>query len=193
MFSERLECNDRQKGNGCCGEDVFVDETGHTLSWDLISSADGEWIGTKNSIEFKIAYSESCGGTATRVQTGSAQMTFTTHPGTVLVLSMQGKAESEYESFELFVDGKSEVFIQASDSDTCEVNTCNMCDVAMPEREMHLGDGTHTIRIEVDTIDQNYHHDAYFKIFFSIKEKDGCSNCKCTPPGIEFDFNIFST
>ena len=59
------------------------------MTWDLLLI-----ILFFHSIEFKIADSVACGGTATTVQTGSAEMTFTTHPGTILVLSMQGKAES---------------------------------------------------------------------------------------------------
>ena len=52
----------------------------------------------------------------------------------------------------------------------------------MPEKEITLEPGPHTIRVNIDTKDGNYHKDAYFKITFAVKQKDVCESCEC--PGI---------
>ena len=170
----------------CCEQKVFVTATGEDIEWVLTDNgAGGEWKGTPSSIEFNIANDAQCGGSATNPQKGTAIMDFSTDVEEIIVLSMHGKAEAEYETFELFFNGASLVTVQASDSPKCEVSSCNMCDVAMSEREFVLPPGQHNIKITVDTMDGFYHHDAYFKIDFKIKAKENpCNTCKCTPLGI---------
>ena len=61
-------------------------------------------------------------------------------------------------------------------------STCKMCDVTMPEREIDLKPGRHTIRVTIDTLDEHFHNNAYFRITFAVKQKDVCKSCEC--PGI---------
>ena len=63
-----------------------------------------------------------------------------------------------------------------------QVSTCQMCNVAMDEKEILLEPGHHTIRVNVDTKDGRYHNNAYFRITFAVKKKDLCKSCKC--PGM---------
>ena len=174
---------------GCCDEKVFVSTSGEDLDWQLTDNgAGGTWKGDASSIEFNIANSVHCGGVASRQQTGTAIMNFFAEKEETIILSMEGKAESKYESFFLYIDGQPVVTVQASDTATCQVNTCNMCEVQMAEQEFALTPGQHEIRIYVDSVDGYYHSDAYFKINFKIKPNDMCASCVCLIPGIVFIF-----
>ena len=186
MFLNSAECTYAQKSVGCCDTDkVFVDPmTGDELQWKLSDNgAGGKWTGGKDFIQFDIANDPECGGVATTAQTGEAVMKMHTDESHMMVLSMQGRAESKYETFTLVVDGKTIVEIQATDTATCEVSTCNMCEVQMEERKFYLEPGDHEIRIEVDTIDGHYQNNAYFRIEFAFEQKETCHSCTCPPPG----------
>ena len=168
---------------------MFVSTSGEDLDWELSDNgAGGTWKGDASSIEFNIANSVQCGGVASRQQTGTAIMNFFAEKEETIILSMEGKAESKYESFFLYIDGQPVVTVQASDTATCQVNTCNMCEVQMAEQEFHLDAGHHTIRITVDTMDGFYHSNAYFRIEFDVKQAEPCNDanslpCTCPPPG----------
>ena len=192
MFSFAV-CTYAQKSVGCCDtKEVFVDPYGDELQWVLSDNgAGGKWTGGKDFIQFDIANDLACGGEATEVQNGQAIMEFDTDSGEYIVLSMQGRAESKYETFKLFVDGAPVVTVQASDTATCKVSTCNMCEVQMEEQEFYLEPGHHQLRIEVDTIDEHYQNNAYFRIAFSIKQKDTCDSCTCPPPGNALIMHVF--
>merc|ERR1719225_1690545 len=92
---------------------------------------------------------------------------------------MEGVAESEYEKFMFYIDDVLTVTVQATDSPACQVSTCNMCEVSMAEQEVNLTSGSHTLRIEITTVDPLYHLNAYFRIDFTIKQKPICNDCKC--------------
>ena len=81
-----------------------------------------------------------------------------------------------------FFDDKRIVRVLASDDDYCQVHTCKMCNVSMAPQEVSLPEGDHTLRIEISTIDHEYHLNAYFRIEFSIKQADVCKSCECPPP-----------
>ena len=152
------------------------------------NGAGGKWSGGADFIQFDIANDVECGGAANNAQTGEAVMEFDVEDPQSIVLSMRGVAESKYETFELFLDGESLVVVQADDTPTCQVSTCNMCEVQMPEQEFHLDAGHHTIRITVDTMDGFYHSNAYFRIEFEVKQAEPCNDanslpCTCPPPG----------
>ena len=110
-------------------------------------------------------------------------MDFDTNTAKTIVISMTGRAEADHETFELFVDDKLMVKVQASDSSSCEANTCRMCKVSKDEQEFTLNPGSHSIRIEIDTKDEYYHNNSYFRIDFAAKQSDVCKSCKCQNPG----------
>ena len=161
-----------------------MESSGKDIEWETVENgAGGTWESGTNFIQFNIANDKECNGTASHSQSGTAILKFHNEIGKSIVISMEGRAESEYETFELFVDDKREVRVQASDGPTCKVHTCNMCDVEMKEQEITLAPGHHTIRVEIDTKDGKYHSNAFFRITFALKQKDVCKACECPKPG----------
>ena len=163
------------------GHDPFFDTSSGSPQWQLSDDGNGgTWKAGASYIQFDIANDLKCGGTATEKQTGTAILNFHVTEAQTIVLSMKGSAESSYEKFDCYIDDVLTAEVQATDSDICQVSTCNMCHVEMDEQELHLTAGDHTIRIEVDTIDAHYHSDAYFRINFSMKQsEDVCKSCDC--------------
>ena len=147
------------------------------------NGAGGTWKSGPNFIQFDIADDMECSGTARQSQIGTAILKFHNEIAKSIVISMEGRAESEWETFELFVDDERKVRVQASDGPTCKVDTCNMCDVEMKEQEIAFAPGHHTIRVEIDTKDGRYHSNAFFRINFALKQKDVCKACQCPKPG----------
>ena len=177
------ECSKIQKDLGCC-ELVFTRNSGEDLKWKLSENgAGGNWISGPSYIQFNIANDKQCEGTADQRQTGTAIMDFDTNTAKTIVISMRGRAEADHETFELFVDDKLMVKVQASDSSSCEANTCRMCKVSKDEQEFTLNPGSHSIRIEIDTKDEYYHNNSYFRIDFAVKQSDVCKSCKCQNQG----------
>ena len=108
--------------------------------------------------------------------------------GQNIILSMKGAAEAVYEKFDLYLDGELIVRVQADNTSICQVSTCNMCEVHMPEQRLHLVPGQHHIKITVDTIDNSFHNNAYFRIEFEVAKPKACYNandvsCSCPLPG----------
>jgi len=177
------QCTFSQEDAGCCKKKPFVGQSGEDLEWKTTDNGNGGvWKGTASSIEFVIADSSECGGTADQQQYGEAIMDFFAETEETIVLSMKGSAESSYEVFRLFVDNILMVTVRASDNAKCKHSTCNMCDVKMPEQEFFLNSGQHEIRLEADTIDEAYHSNAYFQVDFKVKQKDICQQCVCKLP-----------
>ena len=185
-FTYISECTLAQKDLGCCEEKVFTSKSGQDPQWKLSDNgAGGVWKGDASSIQFDIADSLECHGTTDQRQQGSAIMEFEVEEEETIVLSMKGKAESEYETFLLYIDGVPAVTVQAQETATCQPNTCSMCDVHMAEQEFKLGPGHHVIKIDVDTMDGYYHSFAFFRIDFKMKPKDECQKCVCLKPGMK--------
>ena len=177
-ISNILACSSSQINEGCCNG-LFNSST-EAPQWQLSENgAGGTWKAGADFIQFDIADDTVCGGTANAIQTGTAIINFNTDNVETIVLSMEGVAESSYERFDFYIDNVLTVRVQASDSSSCQVSTCNMCDVSMAEREITLTAGSHTIRIEMTTIDHLYHLNCYFRINFSIKQPDVCKSCEC--------------
>ena len=182
---------DQQKPPLDCCKKLFDTEDGEELKWDTSDNGEGgKWSGGADFIQFDIANDVECGGSSDDAQTGEAVMHFDVKEGegTTIILSMRGVAESKYETFEMFLDGESIVTVQADDTTTCQVHTCNMCEVHMKEKELHLNPGHHNIKITIDTIDGLYHSNAYFRIEFEVVEPEPCNDangvvCSCPPPG----------
>ena len=174
----------------CCTK-LFGDKDGGELEWQTSDNGKGgKWTGGADFIQFDIANDVECGGSSDEPQTGEAIMHFDVKEGegTTIILSMRGVAESKYETFEMFLDGESIVTVQADDTPTCQVHTCNMCEVQMKEKELHLNPGHHNIKITIDTIDGFYHSNAYFRIEFEVVKPEPCNDangvvCSCPPPG----------
>ena len=103
---------------------------------------------------------------------------------------MKGAAEAIYEKFDMFLDGALIVSVQANNSTACLVSTCNMCEVKMNEIRLHLEPGPHHIKVTVDTIDNFYHNNAYFRIEFEVEKPTLCKTndvpCSCSSPGKRF-------
>ena len=168
---------------GCC-DTAFNSKSTNDFKWTVSDNgAGGAWTTGANFIQFQIANDKFCKGTANQRQTGTAIMNFDTNTRKTIRIRMEGVAEPDHETFELFIDGKSMVKVQASGSSSCEANTCRMCKVSKEEQEFSIGPGNHVIRIEVDTKDAYFHKDAYFRIDFSINEYDTCEFCKCPQLG----------
>ena len=167
-----------------------MDSSGKDLEWTTDDNgAGGIWKAGPNFIQFDIANDKECNGTASSLQSGTATMSFNNDISRHIVMSMEGRAESEYETFELFVDDILEFKVVASDGPTCRVDTCKMCEVQMEEKEIVLDPGAHTIRVEINTKDENYHHNAFFRINFAVKQTDTCQACVCPKLGIWFHYN----
>ena len=177
------ECNKFQKDLGCC-DSIFTTNFGESFEWKLSDNgAGGIWKLGPSFIQFDIANDKQCKGTADQRQTGTAIMKFDSFTAKTIVISMEGVAEANHETFELFVDGKSKVKVQASDSLSCEANTCRMCKVTREEQEFTIGPGSHNVTIEVDTKDAYFHNNSYFRIDFSVKQLDICESCECPSSG----------
>ena len=99
---------------------------------------------------------------------------------------MTGVAEAGYEEFEFLIDNELMIWFQAPHNvfESCEEGTCKMCNVSMGPHEISLSEGNHTIQINVHTVDEFYHKNAFYRINFSIKKEDGCKACKCPTEGI---------
>lgn len=168
---------------GCCNP-AFNSKSSDIFKWTVSDNgAGGVWTTGAKSIQFNIANDKQCKGTADQKQTGTAIMNFDTNTRKTIRIRMEGVAEPDHETFELFIDGKSMVKVQASGSSSCEANTCRMCEVSKEEQKFSIGPGKHEIRIEVDTKDAYFHNNAYFRIDFSINEHDTCEFCQCSPRG----------
>ena len=182
---------DQQKPPLDCCKKLLEKENGEEIEWQLSDNGEGgKWTGGTDFIQFDIANDVECGGSSDDAQTGEAVIQFDVNEGEgqTIVLSMRGVAESKYETFEMFLDGESIVTVQADDTPTCQVSTCNMCEVQMKEQELHLDPGHHTIKITIDTIDGFYHSNAYFRIEFEVVKPEPCNDangvaCSCPPPG----------
>jgi len=176
--ARKAECSASQKGKGCC------EPLGDTASAWVFESlgVHGTWSGSPTFIRFDFEDDQICGGPANARQHGSATLTTNDVQTISLTLSMEGVAESQYEYFELYVDGTREVKVQAQNGhggSACQVSTCIMCDVSMPQQSFSLAPGQHTILVEVDSRDGLYHLGCYFQIAFS-KTSPECGGCTCT-------------
>ena len=173
-------CTPAQIEAKCC-EAAFEGSSGESITWKTTKNdAGGEWETDARFIRFNIANDKKCQGTATQRQTGSAELVFDNDHNKILILSMEGKAEAGYETFQLFLDGDKAIEdIKASGSSECQSSSCNMCSVTMPKQYLTLEKGKRNITVKIDTIDGNYHSGAYFKINFEVKQKDVCKACKC--------------
>jgi len=181
-------CTETQKDLGCC-DGPFREHNGVLPEWQLSTTGGGSWLKGENWIQFNIDNDFKCGGVGSIRQTGTATIDFYVGQAETIVISMQGVAESQYEKFDLYVDEALKATVQATNNlnNGCQVSTCNMCDVSMPSQEFDVSTGTHSIRIEMDTIDGIYHNNAYFRMDFLIKQKEVCGACTCptvnTAPG----------
>ena len=86
----------------------------------------GEWEPGPNFIQFNIANDKLCNGTSDKKQKGSATIEFDSSESKTIVLSMEGRAEANYEFFELFVDNVKKALIQAKNGPGCQVSITNL-------------------------------------------------------------------
>ena len=120
-------CTLEQKGEGCC-EKAFAESSEDKIEWITnTNGAGGSWEPGQNSIKFKIANDIRCKGTVNSRQKGNATIEFNSSDRKTIVLSMEGRAEANYEVFKLFVDDKKEFEVKASkgDEDGCQVGISN--------------------------------------------------------------------
>ena len=177
-------CTPAQIEAKCC-EAAFEESSGGGIQWTTSTNIaengkGGEWVTGQNFIRFNIADDTKCKGNATARQTGEAVLSFDNDHTKILVLSMEGKAESGYETMWLYLDGKEVKKIQAkAGTSGCKSSSCNMCSVSMDETELELPEGNRNIKVKIDTKDGSYHSGAYFEIKFEVKQKDVCKKCKC--------------
>ena len=93
------------------------------------------------------------------VQGGRATWTMNLLHAADITLSMEGRAESQYETMTLKSDGVIETTVRAVDQPNpslpgyCEVHSCDMCHVSMDTTTLHLEAGLHTLVVEVTTRD----------------------------------------
>ena len=123
-------CTLEQKNAGCCDK-AFADQkdADGQIKWITnTNGAGGNWEPGQNFIRFKIANDMRCNGTAFRRQKGNATIEFSSSDRKTIVLSMEGRAETNYEVFKLFVDDKKEFEVKASkgDEDGCQVGISNL-------------------------------------------------------------------
>lgn len=173
------ECSMEQRDSGCCEPLGDIAD-----KWDFSSTGGGTWSGTDSSIRYDFADDVVCGGEATLTQTGVATLNLDEDKEIKLLLSMSGVAEAEYEKFELYVDDELVVTVQAENGhggSECQVSTCIMCDVSMPQQTFVLSPGPHKIEVKVTSIDHLYHQGAFFEISFGLDSGD-CEGCVCSPP-----------
>ncbi len=156
------------------------DKIGLTPNWQFTKSGGGTWTSTLSTIRFDFDNDPKCGGWNSNVQEGTAEWKFDLSAAATVTLSMEGRAESSYETFTLKSDGITVTEVQASNGEggsTCQVHTCNMCPVSMPSTPLSLTAGEHTLRVDVSTKDGMYQDSAYFQITFSVKNDEG----ECPP------------
>ena len=123
------ECSLEQKVAGCCEEKAFEESSGGNIEWIMNENGNGgEWEPGPNFIQFNIANDKLCNGTSDKKQKGSATIEFDSSESKTIVLSMEGRAEANYEVFKLFVDDKKEFEVKASkgDEDGCQVGISNL-------------------------------------------------------------------
>lgn len=125
-----LVCTLEQKDGGCC-EKAFAESSEEKIEWITnTNGAGGNWEQGPDFIKFNIANDEYCNGTAEESyrQTGNATIEFNSSDRKTIVLSMEGRAEANYEVFKLFVDDKKEFEVKASkgDEDGCQVGISNL-------------------------------------------------------------------
>lgn len=190
---ERAEANAKANASGVCSA---AQEAAHCCApifslaqasnWQTTVSAAGAWTINQHYVRYDFANSKFCGGdpNLNAPQAGTATTTFTITQATDVYLQMEGIAESQYETFVLMVDGVMTAFVQAHDAQDgpdgpCLVSTCSMCYVSMPSTTFHLSAGSHTIQVQVDSIDEYYHKNAYFAFSFSQMSAGTCNNCNC--------------
>ena len=107
---------------GCC-DPAFNSKSTDDFKWTVSDNgAGGAWTTGAKFIQFKIANDKQCKGIANQKQTGTAIMNFDTNTRKTIRIRMEGVAEPDHETFELFIDGKSMVKVQASGSSSCEAN-----------------------------------------------------------------------
>ena len=159
------------------------DKIGLTPNWQFSTSGGGTWLSSASTIRFDFDNDLKCGGLNGNIQSGTAHWTFTLVDEAVITLSMEGMAESQFETFTLVSDGITVTEVQASNGEggsTCQVHTCNMCPVSMPSTPLSLTAGDHTLRVDVTTIDGMYQNSAYFQITFSVEGVcDGADTGTC--------------
>jgi hypothetical protein len=173
------ECSISQRDSGCCEPLGDIAD-----NWEFTSTGAGTWTGTDSFIRFDFANSQDCGGDAAQTQDGVATLNLNEAKEIKLLLSMTGVAEAQYETYELFVDDVLVVTVQAENGQggsDCQVSTCIMCDVSMPQEAYILSPGTHKIEVKVSSLDGAYHQGAYFEIAFGVDSTD-CGGCVCSPP-----------
>ena len=123
------ECSLEQKVAGCCEEKAFEESSGGNITWKLNENGNGgEWEPGPNFIQFNIANDKRCNGTSDKRQKGSATIEFDSSESKTIVLSMEGRAEANYEFFELFVDNVSEAKVKAKKGPGCVVSNINLFD-----------------------------------------------------------------
>lgn len=163
------ECTAAQKGDSCCA--VFDLE-----GWTTTAEGGGSWEQTANTLRYNFENDRQCGGAAELRQKGEATMSVQVPAGDTwkIEIAMEGRAEAQYETYRLFVDGALEVTEQAAEADGCKRQTCVACPVTMGARTFPLGAGSHSFKVEVDAIDGLYNKDSYFSMTFSRFD------CGCT-------------
>lgn len=186
-------CEAAEYSQGCCtGSGPFGQTGGGPPHWTTWNPNGGEWTSgkvkssvsddftTKQFVRFDFDNDDRyCGGSNNKVQKGTAifKMAATGKDKNVRI-SMDGVAEAMFEKYELFVDGKLEHKVQASNTkNVCWVSSCNMCNVNQPDKTFKLSGGSHEIKFAVTSIDPLFHNNCFFMISY---EEDGCGGCKCT-------------
>ena len=163
---------------------------GVTPDWQFTTTGgadDHQWSSSPGMIRFDFDDDLICGGPNGNgaVQRGVATWTMTLPHAADITLSMNGRAEAQYETMILKSDGVVVTTVEAVDQPDpdlpgyCLVHTCNMCEVSMPDTTLHLDAGQHTLEIEVTSDDHRYHEDAFFEIDFSVA---GVPDCRSPPP-----------
>jgi len=172
------ECDAAQAASGCC-----TPLGPSASSWSFQTApltAGGNWSYGHSFIRFDFANDDHCSGSTDMRQTGTATVTLNESSPIDLSLTMTGNAEALYETCKLYVDGVLEVTVQAAHSRACPASSCIMCSVSMPSTTISLAPGEHELVVEVDSIDGQYHRDAFFQISYA-RNSLVCQNCTCPP------------
>ena len=123
------ECSLEQKVAGCCEENAFAGSSEGKIEWIMTENGNGgEWEPGPNFIQFNIANDKKCNGTRDKRQKGTATIEFDSSESKTIILSMEGRAEANYEFFELFVDNVSEAKVKAENGPECKVSNINLFD-----------------------------------------------------------------
>ena len=118
-----------------------MEGAGVTPSWVFSNEGGGAWSSSAGAIRFDFENDQSCGGTNSNTQSGSASWTMNLAEATEITLSMDGKGEAEYEEMTMNSDGVEVARVQAAGDATCSVGTCDMCSVQMPPTTLSLAAG----------------------------------------------------